>query len=281
LAALLSYTQVEVPVGLFSHDDRFELTKWYADCVSEDGDAVILYNAELRWGALMIHYANLLVHRDGEPARSRISLRKHPAPVVLSDRIEWKWPEWKVEGSWRESDTGVQANLFESDAGSVQWHCVSPRSAGTILVGAGRAFLGWGYVEHVRLTLFPTRLPIRQLRWGRFLNATDALVWIDWRGEHNKQVIYHNGKAVSASTIGDREIMLGDEGVVLNLDAGIVLREGTLGATALAVLSGRQRTLLGQAMGIRECKWLSRAVLRCPGRAGSSGMAIHEVVQWP
>ena len=28
----------------------FDLSKWYADCVSECGDAAIVYHADLRWG---------------------------------------------------------------------------------------------------------------------------------------------------------------------------------------------------------------------------------------
>ena len=49
----------------------FELSKWYADCVTEQGDALILYCAELRWRGPAIHYTSLLTHRGGRPARSR------------------------------------------------------------------------------------------------------------------------------------------------------------------------------------------------------------------
>jgi hypothetical protein len=136
-------------------------------------------------------------------------------------------------------------------------------------------------VEHLRLSLAPWRLPIHQLRWGRFINATDALVWIDWRGPHNRQVVYYNGAAVSAQTIGDREVVWGGGEAVLGLEPSAILREGPLGATALAVLPNLDRLFPARMLKVRERKWLSRATLRRPGRPDSTGMAIHEVVEWP
>ncbi len=259
----------------------FELTKWYADCTGEDGDALIVYHAELRWRAFRMHYANLMMRRAGEPAGSSFSLRRQSPPGVLGDRIEWQSSEWNAHGVWRQPDHDLREILFDSAAGAVLWHCVAPRSQAAVSIGSGRPFRGWGYVECLRLTLAPWRLPIRRLRWGRFLNAADALVWIDWGGEYNRQVLYHNGAAVPAGTIGDREIVLGDSLGVLSLDRREVLREGTLGATALSALPCRQRLLLARTLGIRECKWLSHAVLRRPGHTDSTGMAIHEVVEWP
>lgn len=39
----------------------FELSKWYADCVSEKGHVSIVYHAELCLGGLRIHYESLLL----------------------------------------------------------------------------------------------------------------------------------------------------------------------------------------------------------------------------
>ena len=259
----------------------FELSKWYADCVTEQGDALILYCAELRWRGPAIHYTSLLTHRGGRPARSRFSLRKQPPPEVRDGSIEWKSRAWKAEGCWSERSSGIREVLFSSPAGSLEWDCVAPRASSQVRIAGDEQFRGWGYVEHLRLSLAPWRLPIQQLRWGRFINATDALVWIDWRGPYNLQVVYFNGAAVSARKIGDREIVLADDGAVLSLDAAATLREGLLGATALAVFPNLDQLFPARILKIREQKWLSRAVLRRPGRPDSTGMAIHEVVEWP
>jgi hypothetical protein len=258
----------------------FELSKWYADCLTENGDALIIYHAQLRWRTPTIHYSNLLIHEAGRPARSRFSLRKQPAPID-SGEVEWKSPVWNAEGSWRKTAPPVREVLFASAAGSVEWNCVAPRSSAEVRTGEGRIYRGQGYVEHLRLTIPPWRLPIRKLRWGRFVNAGDALVWIDWRGSYNKQVVYYNGLPVSARLIGDREIVLEEGEAVLSLDTGTVLREGALGVTALSVLPNLERLFPARILGVRECKWLSHAVLRRPRQADSVGMAIHEVVEWP
>lgn len=256
----------------------FALSKWYADCVPEQGDAIILYSAELCWRTAVIPYTSLLVHRAGCPTRTRFSLRRQHAPRETDGVIEWKSSAWRAEGSWREPGGAVHETLFDSPDGSLQWHCIAPRAAARFRI-AGEELCGWGYVEHLRLTVPPWRLPIQRLRWGRFVNPTDALVWIDWSGPYQRRVVYHNGGAVAAREIGDREVVLGDGETVLSLDAPSVLREGALGATALAMLPAR--ILPARILQVREQKWLSRAVLRRPGCPDSTGMAIHEVVEWP
>ncbi|MBI5086624.1 MAG: hypothetical protein HZB13_18765 [Acidobacteria bacterium] len=258
----------------------FELSKWYADCVTRGGSAVILYHAELHWRTPTIHYANLLTHESGAPVRNRYSLRSQPAPVHYGN-VEWTSPVWKVAGRWTETGTAIREVLFESDAGLLEWNCVAPRSLAEVRTDDGAVYRGFGYAEHLRLTIPPWRLPIRLLRWGRFVNERDALVWIDWRGPHNKQVVYDNGLRVAAASIGDSAVQIEQNGAVLSLDRGVILREGKLGNTALSVLAHIDRILPASTLAMRECKWLSRAVLRRPGRADSVGMAIHEVVEWP
>jgi len=259
----------------------FELSKWYADCTTEQGDALIIYSAELRWRGPTIHYTNLLTYHRGQRAQSRFSLRKQPPPQVREGSIEWRSRAWNVEACWLELGGAIREMLFDSSTGSLAWDCVAPRAAAHLRIGVGEPFRGWGYVEHLRLSLPPWSLPISRLRWGRFINATDALVWIDWCGPYNRQVVYHNGAAVAAQIIGDREIRLADGETVLTLDASAVLREGALGATALAVLPNLDRLFPAAVLNVREQKWLSRAVLRRPGQPDSIGMAIHEVVEWP
>jgi hypothetical protein len=258
----------------------FELSKWYADCVTEDGDALIIYHAQLHWSTPTIHYSNLLICEAARPVHSQFSLRNQPAPVDTGD-IDWRSPVWKAEGRWRKTGPPAREILFESAGGCVEWNCVAPRSSAEVRIGGEMPYRGYGYVEHLRLTIPPWRLPIRELRWGRFVNASDSLVWIHWRGSYNKQVVYHNGSAESVRLISDREIAWGEDGAVLSLDTVTTLREGTLGATALSVVPSLERLFPSRILGLRECKWLSRAVLRRRGQEDSVGMAIHEVVEWP
>jgi hypothetical protein len=254
----------------------FQLSKWYADCISEEGDAVIIYHAELRWRRLAIHYSSLLFHRDGHPAESRFSLQKHTPPQSKDGEIDWPGV-----GCWRDIGDGVHELLYDSASGSVEWNCVAPRASASVQIEVREPVRGWGYAEHLLVSIAPWKMPIRRLRWGRFVNSTDAMVWIDWCGAYSKQVVYLNGKTVDAAAIGDREIVLASHGGVLTLDAGTVLRDGLLGATVLSMIPNLDRLFPKSLLQTRECKWLSRAMLRRPGRPDSAGMAIHEVVEWP
>lgn len=259
----------------------FELSKWYADCISDQGDAAIIYHAELRWRAVTLSYASLLTSRAGCPARARYSLRKQPAPALHAEQIVWESPHWRAAGNWRDLSPRHENVLFESESGSLAWNCLAPRAASAVQIDAEPAIEGWGYAEHLRLSVAPWQLPIRRLRWGRFVNATDALVWIDWSGSYNTRVVYLNGSSVCATEIGDGELVLAENAGVLSLDTGTTLRDGLLGSTALSVIPQLERLFPSSILNMRECKWLSRAVLRRPGHPDSIGMAIHEVVDWP
>ncbi len=258
---------------------NFELTKWYADCVTDRGDACILYSAELRWPP--VHYTSLLRHRNGRRPEDRFSLRKQMPPEVRDASIEWTSRIWKAQGQWRGSSGSIREVLFDSPAGSLEWECLAPRACANLRIAGEPEIRGWGYVERLRLSLAPWRLPIRRLRWGRFINDSDALVWIDWRGPYNRRVVYYNGAAVRAQSIGDAGIELHNGEAMLSLEASTPLREGRLGATALAVIPHVERLFPATILNVQERKWLSRAVLRRPDCPESTGIAIHEVVEWP
>ena len=258
----------------------FELSKWYADCATEEGDAAILYCAELRSRRLAIPYASLLTHRRGRPSRALYSLRKQP--LYLGDtEIRWESRVWSAAGCWHAAAGAIREVLFDSPAGTLEWHCLAPRAAAEIRLEGGELFRGWGYVEHLRLTVPPWRLPITRLIWGRFISAADTLIWIDWQGSYNRRLVLENGQHVNAQSISSREVVLGGGETVLSLEAGEVLREGALGGTALSAIPRVERLFPASMLGVRERKWLSRAVLRRCGDPESTGMAIHEVVEWP
>jgi hypothetical protein len=259
----------------------FQLSKWYADCISDKGQAVILYHAELSWGAVSFPYSSVLIVEPQKSSRTLYSLRRHPSPKVHDAGIECQCPDWRFAGQWQQLGPAHADTLFQSESGSLEWNCLAPRAVANVQVGEEPVTEGWGYVEYLRLTLPPWKLPISRLRWGRFVNATDALVWIDWNGTYNKRVAYLNGQPVLPSAISDSEVVLSEEGATLYLADKNVIREGRLGETALSVIANLDRIFPQSVSNMRECKWLSRATLRRPGLPDSIGFAIHEVVEWP
>jgi len=254
----------------------FELSKWYMDCVSEAGDVVVVYAARLRWRAITLHYSSLLVRAPGAEARTETSMRAALEPTLSGDELTWSSEALDVSGRWSRLAPPVEATVFDSPDGKVVWRCSMPRARAEITLGE-RTVRGFGYTEHLLLTVEPWRMPIDELRWGRFVGERSALVWIDWRGRHAKQVVFCDGDALGPVRIDDRSVEGG--GVRLAIDEGGSLRRGALGATALARVPGLER-FPARILAVDEHKWCARATLH-DARGEDRGWAIHEVVRWP
>ena len=137
----------------------FVLSKWYADVVTGDGGAAIVYSAQLEWRALRIHYSNLLEFRAGCTPANRYSLRRQAAPAERGESVEWSSRALGASGRWRRAVAAREITLYECEAGRLEWRCLAPRAEAEVRTATLRS--GWGYVEHLRLTVPPWRLPIR------------------------------------------------------------------------------------------------------------------------
>jgi hypothetical protein len=245
----------------------FELSKWYGDCISESGDLRIAYSAGVRYGRLKIGYSSLL---DGQTAAH--SLRR--AAIAEEGRtLSWEAPG--LSATWMRQDAELRATVFESEAGAVEWRCVIPKGS-----AAMNEVRGLGYAEHLRMTIAPWKLPIRTLRWGRFLTSRTTLVWIDWVGPFATRIVFLNGRRVLAETLDDSGLLLDNE-VRISFDRAFVVRQGSLGSTVFAAVPGIGRIAPARMFRVTECKWKSRARMQSPGAPDDEGWCVHEVVNWP
>jgi len=255
----------------------FRLSKWYMDCVAEDGEVVIAYAARLTWHAFTLHYASILTRKtaDGE-ARTQTSVRATDEPTIADGALAWKSGPLDFSGRWSELGDAIERKIFESRDGDVTWRCVSPRARAEITIG-DRVVRGRGYVEHLELTIEPWIMPIDELRWGRFVGEKSSLVWIDWRGAHEKKIALLDGEELGAFTVDPRAF--DSERVKLAIEEGGALRAGAIKNTALAQIPGIERFPL-RILAVDERKWCARATLES-ARGTDRGFAIHEIVQWP
>lgn len=258
---------------------HFNLSKWYLDCVTDDGEVFIGYAASLRWRDLKLNYSSTLRHHRGV-TQSKSSLSRNPVPEISGASLHWNHKQLKTEGVWTATAKPIESTIYESADGCVQWQCLMPGAMAEVTAG-DRRLNGFGYAEHLTMSIPPWRLPIDELRWGRFVSAGDALVWIDWKGPYNRQLVFRNGVNIENAIITDTMVAMSDGAITLTLDQGQVLREGPLIQTALAKIPGIQNLIPARSLQADECKWLSRASLTKPSADPSSGWAIHEVVRWP
>ena len=269
-------SQKEPP--LHTNTESFVLNKWYADCISDSGDTVIVYHGAARWKELAVRYSCLLVAVDDAPAFTQYSLKRDDEPACEGSRVRWRSRHLGFEGTWSAIDPGHSETLLTGADGAVEWHCLQPRACAEIQWGNGRKLAGLGYVERIRMTIAPWKLPIDELLWGRFLNHADSVVWIDWRGPVRKRLLLHNGHPMESVEVAEDVVSFGTSSS-LTFGERTILREGQLGAIALAALSTIRRLLPHRILAVNETKWRSRARLSNP--AQKDGWAIHEVVRWP
>lgn len=133
-------------------------------------------------------------------------------------------------------------------------------------------FDGMGYAELLEMTVAPWKLPIRELRWGRWLSENSSVTWIDWQGAFPLSLVLEDG-IPSEGCVADDGVKMGDRCLRLTTDR--VIRSGTLGATVLGSLGGIGDALPPALARTHEQKWLSRGSLE-PQRL--QGWAIHERV---
>ena len=251
----------------------FQLSKWYADAVSPEGDVFIGYRARLHSGAFDISYAAAL-----DTAHTHAPCH---TPFHIDRReIHWRAPSLGVDARWQRTSSGIRATIYESTEGAVEWHCLVPKGAAAVDRKGRRTVDGLGYVEHLRVTIPPWQLPIRTLRWGRFLSARHSLVWIDWQGDFSARLAYLDGAPVAASAISDDGLTLVD-GSRATFDRGMVLRHGTLGSNVLHAVPGIDTIAPAEIFLMEETKWRSRTTLTSSADGPEEGWSIHEIVQWP
>jgi hypothetical protein len=257
----------------------FRLSKWYLDCVAANGDAAVLYWASLRWGLSRLRYgAALLGRRNGDSAH-RYTLRPGTAPAWVEDgELHWSSARLRAEGAWKRSAGGIERTLLDGPRGSIHWNCVCPRADATVRIG-DHTVIGRGYAEHLTTTVKPWQLPFNELHWGRFLSATDSLIWIAWRGASPATWVFLNGGERRRAVITTSSVSVPDGDVTLHVGERRVLRAGLLATTALRSLRAGAR-LIPRWRVAHEEKWVSRATMT-GGNGSPSGWAVHEVVRWP
>lgn len=252
----------------------FSLVKWYLDCVTDEGDVAIVYCAEMRWhGFHAVACSILSGNESGVSTRTAISRYRIIRDGTL---ISAELPRLGISGRWEAASAPVERTVYEQGSGRVQWNCLQPRSAVRVRVG-NKELSGLGYAECLTVTIPPWQLPMRWLRWGRFVSPQDSLAWVDWQGSHNTSFAVLNGREDRPVAVSQSAVTL--QCATLRIDPGLPLRSGRLGSTVLPGASGLAKLFPSSIFNVEEHKWRSRGELTTNERT-SAGWVIHEVVHW-
>lgn len=262
--------------------EKLHLDKWFLDFESDDGRVIIVYAAKLTWRGIVVPYTSLMTYRPAGQAvwRSRFS-RVH-MPVRQGPQITWRDPQFGLSGIWKAEANCLQARLYDSEDGYLDWNCYQPASRVRLAI-EGEEYEGRGYAEQLILTVPPWKIPMHELRWGRFLAEGQQVVWIEIREKEKRQWLWINGEQKGTCDIED-DHLAGLQGEFrLHLDNGVVLEaekkiQSVVGKI-LRFIPGFQTAIPLRFLLADECKWLSRGVLDQDSKA-CEGRAIHEYVDF-
>jgi hypothetical protein len=257
----------------------FRLSKWYLDVVSADGTAFIGYAARLAWGPVRLRYRAYLLSRPdgGLVARHTLAPTREPLREA-GGRVLWRCGRLALEGVWSPAAAPLRRRLYSDGTGTVDWDCVAP--AARVRVCVGRDVVeGWGYAEHLETTVPPWELPLDELRWGRFVGAAGAMVWVDWRGPSPRRLVLLDGVEQPGAEVEDSVVLCGDT-TELWLAPPRSLRSGPI-LDVVAAVPFLARAVPDRLLRGWESKRLSRGILLVEDEPAREGWAIHEVVRWP
>lgn len=236
----------------------------------------IAYAAWLRMGPFRWRYSAILLRDERHPDAAPITSSKFgeaAEPQVRADAVRWSCTSLASTGTWHAAQRGPSVTLCPG----VEWHCLMPRADACVEV-AGEAWQGLGYVECIEMRVPPWRLPIEELRWGRWIGDQSSMVWIEWKGGNTRRWILHNAVSIPSLALDDSCVRA--DAANLTLAQTTTLRDGELASTVLNAAPCLRRLSPPRMLQTRETKWISEGILSAPGAAVERGWAIHEVVKF-
>lgn len=254
----------------------FSLTKWYVDCVAPDGRVVIGYWASLAWRHLAFTWQRVVLYEPGKPPNRRSSLASSLPPDVGRDAIRWRAPAIGCSVDVTSRHEPIEQRLLDDKAGLVDWRVEAPAALVSVALDGCAPVHGTGYVERLFITVPPWRLPIRELRWGRWIDdaANRSVVWIDWRGKSPHSWVFVDGLLASEAEVTDERVRGGTAQVAIGQGRTIEKMAFSQIAESIPPL---RAVLPKSLLAIQQTRWCSDATLREGDSPPLTGRAIHEV----
>ena len=243
----------------------FTLTKWYFDCVDAESRVVIGYWASLSWRGIALTWQNVTLFEPGKAPVSRSSLASASPPSATS----WHAEALGCVMDFEPTQPPIEERLLADGSGVVEWRVEAPAARVSASLQGFAPLRGTGYAERILITIPPWRLPIRELRWGRWIgqDASRSVVWIDWRGKAPRTWVFVDGAAVSSAEVTDENVRAG--ALDLSLDKRFTLEERSL-EEIVSAIPGLRAVIPRSFLGLRQSRWCSHG--------SCAGHAIHEVV---
>jgi hypothetical protein len=259
------------------------LNKWFLDFNGDNGEAMIFYAAILNWGPFSVPYTSWIHYHPEMGINTTSRYRKVNMPVKDKNKITWNDKAFKIEGLWESRTAPLEARLYDSKEGYLDWKCYQPASDVKLRIN-NRSIKGRGYAEELILTASPWKIPMDELRWGRWGSEDDTIVWIELRTVDKKQWLWVNGEKTKNNYIEDDLLKIPDRGLTLSLNRKVLLESEKKISLVMDKLNkylpGFRKIIPIRFLRADEKKWLSDGTLHDNYNRIGNGMAIHELVNF-
>ena len=264
-------------------DGNFYLDKWFLDFAGDNGEAMIFYAAKLTWHGWSTSYTSWLQYDAASGVHLKSRFRNVQFPQIKDDIITWYDPKFGISGTWESMAAMIQARIFDSEEGFLEWKCFQPASKVQLKIN-NSVLDGRGYAEQLILTVPPWKIPMNELRWGHFGSDENIMIWIELREEKIQQWVWLNGEVIENCIIEDDLITLPEKDLILNLDRGVLLESEkkifSIAEKIVRFIPGFKKVLPLNFLMADETKWLSKGQVRTNQNILSTGTAIHEFVNF-
>jgi hypothetical protein len=256
----------------------FKLEKIYFDCIDEEGNCFIVYWANLSISWMKFRYAGLIFSDLKGSITERSSIAKIRRPETIAF-LEYNFPPFHLLGKWQRIEAPIIEHLYKDSQGNeLIWDCHHPKATVEINY-RDKVFHGLGYAETLSLNTKPWQLPLDELRWGRFLSENDTIIWIQWKGAHPVNKLFHNGKIYEDASFEEKRLSFNCGKCCVDFDKPSLLRKGKLGG--ILIRFPLLKLLVNKKiLSSVELKYKAQSVFKDAAGMRYRGWSLYEIVTW-
>lgn len=257
---------------------NFNLEKLYLDCIDEEGNCFIIYEAKLNFSFFRFYYSAFIFSNQQNETFEK-SVKKKFLPAQITNNLIYKNSFLQISGNWEKVNNSIQVSLYKDENGNeLTWNCHHP-NADTKIIFNGKCFSGRGYAETLSLNIKPWNLPIDELRWGRFLSKDYTIIWINWKGKFPINRLYCNG-ILYEDAIFEFDKVIFDKGrFELHFLEMLTIRNGKLSGV-LAKMKWLKSIINSRILKSNEIKFKSITNLTRESKQIEKGWSLFEMVTW-
>jgi hypothetical protein len=256
----------------------FKIEKCYFDCIDNQGNCFIIYWARIELSFLRLVYS-AVIFNDSDGFTTENSTFKKVSKPLISRTISYSNEFLNTELTFEGTDSPIQLSLYKKNsANELIWECHHPKAVAEIIYN-GNVYKGLGYAETLFSTINPLRLPIDELRWGRFLSDSYTIIWINWKGTYPLTRLYLNGILYEDALFEIDNIVFGEGAYILRFSEIRSVRSGNLAALFSKMIY--LRVLISRRiLNTMERKYKAKSMLYLNSEFLSDGWSLYEVVTW-